>query len=152
MEDENAVNRLAAAERVDGIIAPGIDFPGRMRASRPVTTFRSPCLPRWRRPLFRSFASASGSAAGVPHAPFRVCTSASDAERAAAELGLPCVTKPPDRQGQRGLTVVTHVEDVAGAFEEALAAARGQIVLVEKLVAGPELTVNAFSVGGDFYR
>jgi biotin carboxylase len=49
------------------------------------------------------------------------------------------------------LTVVTAAEDVAEAFETALAAARGQIVLVDKLVAGPELTVNAFSLGGEFH-
>ena len=33
----------------------------------------------------------------------------------------------------------------------ALDAARGPVVLVEKLVAGRELTVNAFSVGGAFH-
>ncbi len=42
-------------------------------------------------------------------------------------------------------------EDVADAFALALDAARGPVVLVEKLVAGRELTVNAFSVGGAFH-
>ncbi len=153
VEDENAVNRLAAAEHVHGIIAPGIDFPVGLAARVAARhNLPHPLSPEVAQAAVSKLRQREGLAeAGVPHAPFRVCTSAGDAERAAAELGLPCVIKPPDRQGQRGLTVVTHVEDVAGAFEEALAAARGQIVLVEKLVAGPELTVNAFSVGGDFY-
>ena len=153
VEDENAVDRLAAAEQVEGIIAPGIDFPVGLAA-------RVAARHNLRHPLSPEVAQAAVSKlrqrerlaeAGVPHAPFRVCTTAADAEQAAAELGLPCVVKPPDRQGQRGLTVVTSVEDVAEAFETALAAARGQIVLVDKLVAGPELTVNAFSVGGEFH-
>ena len=153
VEDENAVDRLAAAERVEGIIAPGIDFPVGLAA-------RVAARHNLRHPLSPEVAQAAVSKlrqrerlaeAGVPHAPFRVCTTAADAEQAAAELGLPCVIKPPDRQGQRGLTVVTSAEDVAEAFETALAAARGQIVLVDKLVAGPELTVNAFSVGGEFH-
>ncbi len=153
VEDENAVDRLAAAERVEGIIAPGIDFPVGLAA-------RVAARHNLRHPLSPEVAQAAVSKlrqrerlaeAGVPHAPFRVCTTAADAEQAAAELGLPCVIKPPDRQGQRGLTVVTSAEDVAEAFETALAAARGQIVLVDKLVAGPELTVNAFSLGGEFH-
>ncbi len=153
VEDENAVDRLAGAERVDGIIAPGIDFPVGL-AARVAARHNRP------HPLSPEVAQAAVSKlrqrerlveAGVPHAPSRVCTSAGDAEDAATELGLPCVIKPPDRQGQRGLTVVMSTEHVAEAFETALAAARGQIVLVEKLVAGPELTVNAFSAGGHFH-
>ena len=153
VEDENAVDRLAAAEQVQGIIAPGIDFPVGLAA-------RAAARHNLRHPLSPEVAQAAVSKlrqrerlaeAGIPHAPFLVCTTAADAEQAAAELGLPCVIKPPDRQGQRGLTVVTSAEDVVEAFETALAAARGQIVLVDKLVRGPELTVNAFSVGGEFH-
>ena len=152
VEDENAVDRLAAAEQVDGIIAPGIDFPVGLAA-------RVAARHNLRHPLSPEVAQAAVSKlrqrerlveAGVPHAPFRVCTTRR--RRAGGRRARPSVViKPPDRQGQRGLTVVTAAEDVAEAFETALAAARGQIVLVDKLVAGPELTVNAFSVGGDFH-
>jgi biotin carboxylase len=153
VEDENAVDRLAGAERVAGIIAPGIDFPVGLAARVAARhNLRHPLTPEVAQVAVSKLRQRERLAqAGIPHSPFRVCTSASDAERAAAELGLPCVIKPPDRQGQRGLTVVTSAEEVADAFETALAAARGQIVIAEKLVAGPELTVNAFSVGGDFH-
>jgi len=153
VEDEHAVGRLAAAEDVDGIIAPGIDFPVGL-AARVAARHNLP------HPLSPEVAQAAVSKirqrerlanAGVPHYAFRVCTNAADAEQAAAELGLPCVIKPPDRQGQRGLTVVASPEGVTEAFEAALATARGPTVLVEKLVAGPEVTVNAFSVDGAFH-
>jgi biotin carboxylase len=153
VEDESAVDRLAAAEHVRGIIAPGIDFPVGL-AARVAARHNLP------HPLSPEVAQAAVSklrqrerlaGAGVPHSPYRICTSAGDAEEAVAELGLPCVIKPPDRQGQRGLTVVLSARDVPEAFETALAAARGQIAVVEKLVTGRELTVNAFSVAGDFH-
>jgi biotin carboxylase len=153
VEDEHAIDRLAAAEQVHGIIAPGIDFPVGLAA-------RVAARHNLAHPLPPEVAQASVSKtrqrerlaeAGVPHAAFRVCTSAADAEQALDELGFPCVLKPPDRQGQRGLAVITSPEDLAESFDAARAAARGPMVLVEKLVAGPELTVNAFSVGGSFH-
>jgi biotin carboxylase len=64
---------------------------------------------------------------------------------------MPCVVKPPDRQGQRGLAVVEAPDALEPAVTAALEAARGDIVLVEELVAGPEVTVNGFSIGGAFH-
>ena len=74
-----------------------------------------------------------------------------EAEEAARAFGFPCVVKPPDRQGQRGLSFVRDEGELPHAFELALAASRSGDVLVEELVRGPELTVNAFSVDGRFH-
>ncbi|HEU0305091.1 MAG TPA: ATP-grasp domain-containing protein [Gaiellaceae bacterium] len=153
VEDEHGVDRLAAAEQVEGVIAPGIDFPVAV-AARVAARHNLP------HPLAPELAQRAVSKlrqrehlaeAGIPHAPFRVCASVADAKQALAELGLPCVVKPPDRQGQRGLSVVTSAGDIVPAFDFALDAARGPTVLVERLVEGPELTVNAFSVAGRFH-
>ena len=152
VEDEPAIGRLAAAERVHGMIAPGIDFPvavaariaERQNLSHPLT----PAVAQLATSKLRQRERLAE--AGVPHTPFRVVSSVEDAERAAADLGLPCVVKPPDRQGQRGLSVAEGAEDVAAAFQLALDTARGNVVLVEQLVRGHELTVNAFSVQGEF--
>jgi biotin carboxylase len=66
------------------------------------------------------------------------------------DVGIPCVVKAADRQGQRGLALVSHPADLPGAIREAIAASRGGNCIVEELVEGPELTVNAFSVKGAF--
>ena len=63
----------------------------------------------------------------------------------------PCVVKAPDRQGQRGLTLVRTAEEVPAAIEAAIQASRNGTYIVEELVEGPEVTVNAFSVGGVFH-
>ena len=65
-------------------------------------------------------------------------------------LAFPCVVKAPDRQGQRGLALVTNRADLDAALEEALAESRAGSALVEEHVEGPEVTVNAFSVDGRF--
>jgi biotin carboxylase len=153
VEDEHAVDRLAAAEQVHGIIAPGIDFPVAI-AARVAARHGLP------HPLTPEVAKVTTSklrqrealaAAGVPHAPYRVCANASEVEKALAELGLPCVVKPPDRQGQRGVRMVAERSEVRAAFDAAVADARGNVVLVERLVDGRELTVNAFSARGRFH-
>ena len=59
--------------------------------------------------------------------------------------------KPPDRQGQRGLSVVDDAAGLSGAIELALEASRSGACLVEELVEGPEITVNAFSADGVFH-
>ena len=153
VEDEPAIDRLAAAERVHGVIAPGIDFPvaiaarlaERQNLAHPLT----PAVAQLATSKLRQRERLRE--AGVPHTPFRVVGTVEDTEAAAAELGLPCVVKPPDRQGQRGLSIAEDAAGAAPAFELALAAARGNVVLVERLVTGRELTVNAFSVRGEFF-
>jgi biotin carboxylase len=153
VEDESAIDRLAAAEQVHGVIAPGIDFPvaiaARIAARHNLPHPLEPAVAQLATSKLRQRESLGE--AGVPHAPFRACASPEEARRAAAELGLPCVVKPPDRQGQRGLSVVDAAQDTSAAFGAALEAARGNVVLVERLVRGHELTVNAFSVNGRFH-
>jgi biotin carboxylase len=153
VEDEPAIDRLAAAEQVGGVIAPGIDFPVAIAARVAARhNLPHPLEPQVAQLAISKLKQRERLAeAGVPHTPFRVCAAADEAVEAAAELGFPCVLKPPDRQGQRGLSIVEAQEGVGDAFALALDAARGPVVLVEKLVAGRELTVNAFSVGGAFH-
>jgi biotin carboxylase len=61
------------------------------------------------------------------------------------------VIKAPDRQGQRGLTLVRSPEEVDEAVRVALDASRTATLLVEEHVPGREVTVNAFSSGGHFH-
>ena len=143
-EDEEAVERLARAREVDGIVSPGADWPvgvaarvaSRLGLAHPIDA-RVGGIATSKLRQREAFA-----AAGVPHA------------RALApedvDLPLPCVVKSADRQGQRGLTLVRRREELRAALEEAAAESRGGGLLVEEHVEGPEVTVNAFSVRGDF--
>ncbi|HEY6067269.1 MAG TPA: ATP-grasp domain-containing protein [Gaiellaceae bacterium] len=151
-EDESGIERLAGAERVDGLIAPGIDWPVAIAARisqrlgvphpiSPETAALSTSKLRQR----ERFAEA-----GVPQPSYRVCSGAKEATAAAEEIGFPCVVKAPDRQGQRGLTLVSSADEVEDAVRIALDASRTATLLVEEHVSGQEVTVNAFSSDGRF--
>jgi len=152
VEDEPAVERLALAEQVDGVIAPGIDWPvgiaarvaRRLGVAHPISPETAVLATSKMRQRER-FAEA-----GVPQPRSRVCRDLAEATAAVAELGYPCVLKAPDRQGQKGLALVRAPEELPAAVELALAAARTPVCLVEEAVPGREVTVVAFSSAGRF--
>jgi biotin carboxylase len=152
-EDESGIERLAGAERVDGLIAPGIDWPVAI-AARVAARLALP------HPISPETATLSTSKlrqrerfaqAGVPQPAYEICSGAAEATQAAQRIGFPCVVKAPDRQGQRGLTLVGSAGEIQEAVRIALDASRSATLLVEEHVAGREVTVNAFSSGGHFY-
>ena len=146
-EDERRIDRLAAAERIDGVIAPGIDWPVGIAAR--VAAKRG--LPHPLEPAVAVLAVSKArqrerfDAAGVPQPRWLIVS------EPGADTPLPCVVKAPDRQGQRGLSVVRDERELAPALETAIAASRTGSAVVEELVDGPELTVNAFSIDGELY-
>jgi biotin carboxylase len=147
-EDEQAIARLAEAERVDGLIAPGTDWPVAV-AARVAERLGLP------HPVSPDVATAATNKprqrelladAGVPQPRWVFGRSPEE-----AAIPPPCVVKPPDRQGQRGLSVVRDREELGDAVERAAAESRAGGWLVEELVEGQEVTVNGFSVGGRFH-
>ena len=152
-EDESGIERLASAERVDGLIAPGIDWPVAISARvaerlglphpiTPETTTLSTSKLRQR----ERFAER-----GVQQPAYEICAGPREATQAAGRIGFPCVIKAPDRQGQRGLTLVRTASEVGEAVRVALDASRIATLLIEEHVAGREVTVNAFSSEGHFF-
>jgi biotin carboxylase len=152
VEDEPQLDRLATAERVDGLVAPGIDWPVAI-AARIAERLALP------HPIDPGTAVLATSKlrqrerfgeAGVPHPRHVVCATIEQAASAAAGLGYPCVVKAPDRQGQKGLVLVRDESLLEEAFALALGASRSNVVLMEELIQGREVTVNAFSIDGRF--
>jgi biotin carboxylase len=146
-EDERAIARLAEAERVHGVIAPGIDWPVGI-AARVAERVGIP------HPLSSATAGLAVSkarqrerfeAARVPQPVWRLVTEREDG------LPIPCIVKAPDRQGQRGLSLVEEASELDAAILRALHESRNGHAVVEELVDGPEVTVNAFSVDGRFH-
>ena len=147
VEDEAAVSQLARAEQVNGIIAPGIDWPvaiaARIAAHAGLPHPLDPdvaahaVLKHRQRKLLDEH--------GVPQPRWELTTGATDG------LPLPSVVKPVDRQGQKGLSVVAEGDLLGEAIARAVQASRTGLALVEELVPGPEVTVNGFSVDGRFH-
>jgi len=145
-EDEPAIERLAAALDLDGVISPGTDWPVAIAARvaeklglphplAPATAMLATNKLRQREAL---------AAGGVPQPRWEVVGDAGP------ELRAPCVVKAPDRQGQKGLSLVLDDADLDAAVELARRTARSGVALVEEYVEGPEVTVVGFSSRGEF--
>jgi biotin carboxylase len=152
-EDEEGIDRLMRADPVDGVISPGSDWPVAI-AARLAARHGLP------HPLEPETAAVSVSKLrqrqlfaerGVPQPAYELAGDLAAAEQAAGRLGYPCVVKAPDRQGQRGLSFVAEPAELPSAVEEALASSRNRLCMVEELVPGREVTVNAFSISGRFH-
>jgi len=146
-EDEQGIERLASAERVEGIIAPGIDWPVGI-AARVAERLGLP------HPIDAGVANRAVSKqkqrealaeAKVPQPGWHIVSE--------SEVGLPVpsVVKAPDRQGQKGLTLVRSADELPAAIGRAIEESRSGVAIIEELVDGPEVTVNAFSLRGDFH-
>jgi biotin carboxylase len=86
--------------------------------------------------------------AGVPQPGFRVVRTVVEAERAASELGFPCVVKAPASSGSRGVVKACAANEMPLAFEEAMRHAPGGELLVEAFIQGMEFGAQSFSFGG----
>jgi biotin carboxylase len=143
-DDEPALERLARAREVDGIISPGADrtvgvaarIAERVGLPHPLDAATAAIVTSKTRQRERL------AAAGVPQ----------PRQYAADEKpAFPCVVKPADQQGQRGLSVVRTAAELPAAIETASTVSRGGGHVVEELVEGAEVTVNAVSLDGAFF-
>jgi len=78
-------------------------------------------------------------AEGLPTAPYAVLTRESDLKAVARRLGTPLFVKPASEGSSVGMTKVKRAADLEEAF--ALAVNYDPVVIAEKFVDGPELTV-----------
>jgi biotin carboxylase len=85
------------------------------------------------------------TSAGVPQPSWHIVSEHVDG------LPVPSVVKAPDRQGQKGLTLVRSEEELPTAISRAIEESRSGAAIVEEVVDGPEVTVNAFSLRGEFH-
>jgi biotin carboxylase len=148
-EDEPAIERLIGALEVDGIISPGTDWPVAV-AARIAERTRLPhsISPQTAVVATNKLRQRERLAeAGVPQPRSWVVGGGDEPP----EVDGPVVVKAPDRQGQKGLTLVEDPAALEEAIEVARGVARNGLALVEELVDGPEVTCIGFSVEGTFH-
>jgi biotin carboxylase len=152
IEDEPAIERLARAEEIDGLIAPGTDhavaiaarIAERLAVPHPVSAETAQVAVNRLKQRERLLG------AGIAQPQSRVCRTFAEVVEAAGELRYPVVVEAPDRAGERGVALARNRAELAEATTDALADSRGEYCLVEELVGGRIVTVNAFSLDGRF--
>jgi biotin carboxylase len=147
-EDEAGIERLAGALGIDGLISPGTDWPvgvaariaERLGLPHPITPATAVAATNKLRQRERL------AEAGIPQ-PRSWVVGGGDP---LPPVTGPVVVKAPDRQGQKGLTLVEDSANLPAAIATARTAARNGLALVEELVDGPEVTVVGFSTAAGF--
>ena len=75
---------------------------------------------------------------------FEIAKTAEEAKRKAKKIGFPCVFKPIDSAGARGVKKVRKIEEVKNAFKEALFnSKRNRIILIEEFLEGKEISTES---------
>ena len=61
---------------------------------------------------------------------------------------FPAIVKPADSQGQRGISIVKDKSDFENAFKRAVVHSLSKTVIIEELIEGYEISINAYVVNG----
>ena len=89
---------------------------------------------------------------GVPSVKWCSYTDSRAALVALQNADFPCIVKPADSSGSRGVTKIESIQDnLADAIERAFQFAKSSEILIESFMEGTEFTVETFAEGGCFH-
>ena len=88
---------------------------------------------------------------GIPCPRFETARTVEEAGVRAERIGFPCVFKPVDSAGARGVILVSSQEEVEGGFTHSLEYAQEKVVLIEEWVSGKELSTESIIYDNEIY-
>ena len=87
----------------------------------------------------------------IPGPDWAAFSSAEEALEASKKLGFPCVVKPADSAGSRGVTKVECLEELLESAENALNGSRIGLAIIETFMVGVEYAIETFSAKGSIH-
>ena len=147
IRDIDSVIKYAREKHVDAVYSVGSDIaiPTAMKASEELGlpkffSYSAACTCQDKGKMRTALSSTKWSV------PFITTGSADEA----IEFGcFPSMMKPVDSQGQRGCFRLDSEEDVRRYFDKSVEHSNSGVVIVEKFIDGPEISVNAFMRNGE---
>lgn len=86
---------------------------------------------------------------GVEHPWYFVARNRNEFERITGQVTLPCIIKPTDNAGSRGVVLCHSAAELKEAYEYSRSESRGGAVIVEEYLQGPEFSVEVMVIGGE---
>lgn len=80
--------------------------------------------------------------------PFKLAKTINEIKDFILHVGLPIIIKPVDNSAARGISYITHIDQVSVAFEDALKNSKSQKIIVEKFLSGPQISSESFVING----
>lgn len=149
IKDERACLEVARRERVDGVLSVSTDFAVKTVAFV-AETLGLPALSTSAARMATNKVLMRGALtqAGVGCPRFGEARSVDEGLSVSGAVGFPCILKPVDSVGSRGVTKVESSRGMVPAFEAASAASASGSVILEEYVDGPEISVEAITARG----
>ena len=82
------------------------------------------------------------AAAGVEHPWYYIIENHADLQNIREHLTYPCITKPTDTAGSRGVMLVNNADELEDAVAYSAANGRSGVVIIEEHLTGPEVSVE----------
>ena len=148
--DEEGVTKLALKIRPSGIVTIATDMPMRSIAKAcsacalPSISYDTAIRSTDKGEMIRAF-----EAHGVEHPWYHVVCYADELVDVLPTLTYPCVMKPTDNAGSRGVVLCRSVEDVVREYSYSRRESRGGRVIIEEYLRGTEFSVEVMVVGGE---
>jgi biotin carboxylase len=87
-------------------------------------------------------------ACGVEHPWYYILRDADDFDDVISKITYPCITKPTDNSGSRGVMLINSIEELKAAVEYSSSCGRGGSVIVEEYLSGNEVSVEIIVLSG----
>lgn len=144
--DKDGVNKAVKEFAADGIMTMATDMPMRTIAyvckENKLAGISEECALNCtdKIEMIRRFESNS-----VPSPKYREVSCFEELAQAVKEVGFPCILKPADNSGSRGVLLCQSAEDCAASnYEYVAGSSRSGKILVEEYMRGPEVSVEVF--------
>ncbi len=148
--DEQGVYEAAKAFGADGIMTLATDMPMRsvayacQRLGLIGIAYDTAVKATDKAAMIQAF-----EAAGVEHPWYRTVSSPAEALDLAHRISYPCITKPTDSSGSRGIVLAHSPEELITAVAYSAENGRGGDVIVEEYMQGPEVSVEVIVYQGE---
>ncbi|WP_297677989.1 ATP-grasp domain-containing protein [uncultured Bacteroides sp.] len=150
--DADAITEVAKQFQPDGIMTLATDMPMRSIAQAtyclglPGITMETAVKSTDKGEMIEAF-----KAYKVPSPWYFVVSDFKELQELSSQISYPCIVKPTDNSGSRGVILVNSADELAEAFQYSSTQSRGGKIIVEEYLQGKEVSVEIMVVDGDVH-
>ena len=148
--DIDGITDVAERFHPDGIMTLATDMPMRAIAAAsqacglPGISYETAIKATDKAEMIKAFEEC-----GVEHPWYYVARGRNEFEEILGSISFPCIMKPTDNAGSRGVVLANTVQELKAAYEYSHGESRGGAIIIEEYLKGPEFSVEVMVVNGE---
>lgn len=148
--DVEAICKVAEEFNPDGIMTLATDMPMRSiaaatsRLGLPGISMETAIKSTDKGEMIKAFKEH-----GVESPWFYIIEDEAQLQKAMPQIAYPCILKPTDNAGSRGVTLVNSETELQESYQYSVSQSRGGCVILEEYMTGPEVSVEVMVVDGE---